>query len=310
MIYKKAVVLSAADNSQKKAVLSLDAKAGVVRGEVKLYNFVEEPMGVLTLGFLIDGRVQKAGLSRTGYMQYHFTSILQKIPESCTCAIVSSLGGETKPILVGAIQSAKSLESVLLENLSVLKETSASAVQETLEKALGEYEDQEEIEEAIDEELEKTCPHNCAHCDYKKAFYAEEIVLPEEIKNDIIKGKMRVPDADESVHFIDEIGNQIQGLFDTFPRDEVLENIIPNSKWVKVDFNKDGKFYVVGLIYEDGQIKYVCYGVPGVWSETPPADFNEKAQWLPTSLDAPQGAGYWITYQDAFDGELVAVNII
>ena len=310
MIYKKAVVLSAADNSQKKAVLSLDAKAGVVRGEVKLYNFVEEPLGVLTLGLMIDGRVQKAGLSRTGYMQYHFTSILQKIPESCTCAIVSSLGGTTTPILVGAIHGEKSLESVLLENLTLLKESSAQKVQQTLESALGEYEDQQDIEDAIDEEIEKSCPHNCAHCEYKNAFYANELTLPDEIKNDIIKGKMRVPDADESVHFIDEIGNQIKGLFDAFPRDEVLENIIPNSKWVKVDFNKDGKFYVVGLIYEDGNIKYVCYGVPGVWSETPPADFNEKAQWLPINLDAPQGAGYWITYQDAFDGELVAVNVI
>lgn len=310
MIYKKSVVLSATDNSLKKAVLSLDAKAGVVRGDVKLYNFVEEPMGVLTLGLLINGRVQKAGLSRTGYMQYQFTSILQKIPESCTCAIVSSLAGTTTPLLVGAIQSQKSLESVLLEHLSVLNSSSVSEVQKTLDKALGDYEDQQEIEEIIDEELEKTCPKTCADCDYKKAFYCDEIHVPDDIKNDIIKGKMRVPDADESVHFIDEIGGQIQGLFDTFPRDEVLENIIPNSKWVRVDFNKDGKFYVVGLIYEDGKIRYVCYGVPGVWSETPPADFNEKAQWLPTSLDAPQGDGYWITYQDAFDGELVAVNII
>ena len=182
MIYKKAVVLSAADNSQKKAVLSLDAKAGVVRGEVKLYNFVEEPMGVLTLGFLIDGRVQKAGLSRTGYMQYHFTSILQKIPESCTCAIVSSLGGETKPILVGAIQSAKSLESVLLENLSVLKETSARAVQETLEKRWGNMKTKKKLKKKLMKNLKKLARTIARTAIIKKRFMQKKLFCPKKLK--------------------------------------------------------------------------------------------------------------------------------
>lgn len=314
MIYKKSVVLSAMDNSLKKAVLTLDGKASTVKGEVKLYNFVEEPMGVLTLGLLVDGKVHKAGLTRVGYMQYQFGSVLSSIPPACTCALIVSHKGESNPLLIGTIDTPKSFESMLLESLCVLKEKSAQKVEETLNSTLGQYEDEAEIQKVIDEEMEKTCPHDCSNCDYKHAFYemaqqSNQIGIEPSLQEEIIKGKLRVPPVAEGSHFIDEIGEQINGLFDNFPREETLEAIIPNSKWVKIDFNKDNKFYVVGLIYENDAIKYVCYGVPAVWSATPPADFNEKAQWLPTSLDAPEGEGYWITYQDANDGELVAVNI-
>ena len=315
MIYKKTVVLCAIDNSLKKALVSLDAKSGSVHGEVKLYNFVEEPMGILTLGLLIDGKVHKAGLTRTGYMQYQFVTFLKQIPSTCTCAIVSSRGGNLEPLLIGSIQMQNGFENVLLENLALLNEKSAQKVQKKIDETMGYFDDQAEIEQKIDEELEKCseCKGACTNCDYKKAFYAEIDEKPREEINDleqeISKGKLRVPEK-TTAHFIDEIGPQLQGLFEKFPPEEALAAIIPNSKWVKVDFNKENKFYVVGLIYQDNAVKYVCYGVPGVWAELPPEDFNAEAQFLPLDLDEPQGDGYWLTYQDAFDGELVEVNII
>lgn len=321
MIFKKTVVLSSMDNSLKKALVTLDGKSSSVRGEVKLYNFVEEPMGTLTLGLLVDGKVHKAGLTRVGYMQYQFVTFLKAIPPVCTCAVISSRGGNLEPILIGSIQNTANFENLLLENLDVLKEPSFKKVEETVNQNLGDFEDQEEIEKQIDLEMEKCsegCNGACANCNYKKAFYEEnhdnqeslEASIPEpNLEEEITKGKLRVPDK-PATNFIDEIGSQLQGLFDKFPPEQVLSEIIPNSKWVKVDFNKENKYYVVGLIYQDDEVKYVCYGVPGVWAEVPPDDFNPEAKFLPLDLDDPQGAGYWLTYQDAFDGELVEVNII
>ena len=68
MIYSKSLVLNSIDNSLKKAVLKIQSKSGSVSGQVRLYNFREEPLGNLTLGILADGRVQKAELKRVGYM--------------------------------------------------------------------------------------------------------------------------------------------------------------------------------------------------------------------------------------------------
>ena len=321
MLYKKSVVLGGVDGSLKKAVLNLEYKNASVGGEVKLYNFQEEPMGVLTLAILAGGKVHKAALTRVGYMEYRFAGILPEIPQTMSSAVVSSFGGEVSALLLGAVNESNKFENVLLENLSVLKETSVQKVEEVIEDALGEYEDEEEIQDVIDKEMEASCPHACWSCEYKKAFYdckeniAERATINQsnsanELKEEIIRGKLRVPEQKDGITFIDEIGQQIKGLFDEYPAEEVLESIIPNSKWVSVDFNGDVKTYVVGLIMEAGDIKFIAYGVPGVWSETAPANFNPEAQFLPLDVSDPKGQGYWLTYQNAFDGELAIVDII
>lgn len=326
MIYKKSVVLTSIDNSLKKAVLNIDSRAGNIKGDVKLYNFIAEPMGVLSLGLLVDNKVHKAGLTRVGYMTYSFGSILTKIPNACTCAIVSSKGGKTEPLLLGSISSSNNLEESLLQSLGALEENKIDNVENLLNENLGEYDDQEEIETEIDKCL--NCNESCTSCQYKKAFFddtytkyasgeqlkrAEQSItaqIPSDLKKDITKGKLRVPSHSSTLNFIDEIGGQIDMLFKDYPLEETLAEIIPNSKWVSVDFNNDNKIYVVGLIYENEVVKYVCYGVPAKWTQLPPSDFNEKAQWLPIDMDSPQGEGYWITYQDATDGNLIQVEVI
>lgn len=336
MIYRKSVILSSLDNSSKKAVINIESKAGNVGGTVKLFNFIEEPMGVLSLGLLVDGNVHKAGLSRVGYMTYSFKSILTQIPTSCTFALVSSRNGNSEPLLIGSsIMMEQSIEQRLIQSLSALTENSMEKVKQTLDNNQIYYEDEKEIEQEIDNCLNEDCNFNCLNCNYKKAFYdtfpqansekiirqnkqvkakdlenaEDDVEISNELEKDITKGKLRVPE-NQSADFIDEIGDQIDLLFKKYPHEEILADIIPNSKWVKVDFNNDNKFYVVGLIYEGEKVKYICYGIPAKWTEFPPADFNEKAQWLPIDLEFPQGEGYWITYQDAIDGNLIQVEIV
>ena len=397
MIYNKSVVLSSIDNSLKKAVLDLDGKAGNIKGNIKLYNFVEEPMGVLSLGFLIDGKVHKAGLTRVGYMSYIFGTNITSVPETCTCALISSKGGNFEPILLGAISgNSATMEQRLISGLSALEQTSSKSAGKILSDNAISFDDDAEIEQEIDDCF-KDNNENCEKCVYKSVFFKEknqsnketifaeksdskntdktgtndrfgniknifdvsekkgfsnvsqnekknlsqskysnpqkfkrqneenneeetykninegeqeEIVLPSNDKlREIKNGRLRKP-ADTSFYFFDEISSQLDMLFEKYPIDEVLCDIIPNSKWVKVDYDEKGKYYVVGLIYYESEVKYVCYGFPAMWTEKPPVDFNEKAQWLPIDVAEPHGQGYWITYQDALDGEMVKVDII
>jgi len=332
MIYKKSVVLSSIDNSLKKAVLNIEAKSNTVKGDVKLYNFVEEPMGVLSLGLLVDGKVQKAGLTRVGYMNYSFGTILNSIPSSCTCALISSKNGTAEPLLLGAIEGdVSSMEERLISSLKALEQRTESGARQILQENQVEFDDQEQIEKDIDKYIYEDCENNCKNCSYKQVFYsqkfpekqivreqkpaslnenAEENEIPNDIKKDISKGRLRVPENNGSINFIDEIGSQIDTLFSKYPTEDILAEIIPNSKWVKVDYENNEKFYVVGLIYQNDAVQYVCYGIPATWTELPPSDFNEKAQWLPLDLDNPQGEGFWITYQDAGDGELIKVDVV
>ena len=69
-----------------------------------------------------------------------------------------------------------------------------------------------------------------------------------------------------------------------------------------------GEYYVVGLMYENGEIKYVCYGIPSIYGDEPPKELKGFAQWLPIDNTKSDGFGYWITYQDAETGENVKME--
>lgn len=102
---------------------------------------------------------------------------------------------------------------------------------------------------------------------------------------------------------------QIDSLFENNPTEEYLETLIPNSKWVKVEL-KNGDYYVLGLIYQDQQLKYICYGVPGVYQTLPPRQLSGYPVWFPLDSNKNEGFGYWLSYQDAENGESVKAVII
>ena len=66
----------------------------------------------------------------------------------------------------------------------------------------------------------------------------------------------------------------------------------------------------MGLIYEDIELKYIAYGVPGTFSENAPNGLNNYSQWLPTNPESPNDFGYWVMYQNALSGESVEIDAI
>ena len=67
----------------------------------------------------------------------------------------------------------------------------------------------------------------------------------------------------------------------------------------------ENKFYVVGLVKENGVEKYICYGVPAKYSPEPPKELKGYASFIPLSVFDLQGDGYWMMFQDAQDGKCV-----
>jgi hypothetical protein len=104
------------------------------------------------------------------------------------------------------------------------------------------------------------------------------------------------------------IADQIDELFDRYPREKNLETLINNSKWVKINTDEENKHYVVGTIQENNDIKYICYGVPGNFNNEPPIELKNYSQWLPVDPQDPYNNGYWVMYQDADTGENIFIN--
>lgn len=103
-------------------------------------------------------------------------------------------------------------------------------------------------------------------------------------------------------HFYQSIRARLEEIMTINPREEKLEALIPDSKWVKVYYDK-GEYYVVGVLSEDGVVKFLAYGVPGVKGVKPPKEAEELCDFV--TLSNGIGEGYWLMFQNAQNGEIV-----
>lgn len=318
MLKRKSIVLSDAQSStNKKAVLSIEENLNGIYGTLRLYNFPHELSGISSLGFYVNQKVYKAGLTYKSHMFYEFFIDLKQIPNKFSCAVVNFQNAVATPILYGSSEGCK-------DDIygSIITEMSNDNSLKNTEKVLNEYnvnfdeQEQKEIDKQIDDAMCDSC-ENCANCVYKKFFYENnkedrvseilseqsEEIKPEEHIEDEEKCKN---EEEKKVVFFDKLKPQIDKLFENYPAESNLQRIIPSSKWVKVEYEDDGDFYVFGLLYdEDEEIRYVCYGVPAVFEEEPPKELSGFPIWLPLDKNNLKGFGYWLTYQDATTGEPV-----
>ena len=318
MIKRKSVVLSDTENSNRKAVLCLEEDQVGLHGTLRLYNFSRDLGGISSLGFYINQKVYKAGLTLKSPMLYEFFLDQNEIPQSFSCAVINFQDAKGKAILYGSSDGNDQVYANIVSEIagnSTLENT-----KNVLDKYGVDFDDQEkvEVEKEIAAAMADSC-ETCGHCDdcvYKKYFYehnAAEIESKAEKKIETEKEEARAEDEVEEISqptFLDKLKPQIDKLFEDNQTENNLQSLIPNSKWIKVDYEDDGDFYVFGLLYdEDGQVKYVCYGVPAVFDEEAPKELSGYPIWISLDKDNSRGFGYWLTYQDATTGEPIKAII-
>ena len=303
MINKKSIVLNGAISSSCKALLLFECDGEETNGKVRLYNFSSEPHGILTLGIYFDGVVVKAGLTQIDKMLYEFNCDMKKLPLVFSCAIINFVGGVPSPILYGSSQGETDKEKVFDEIIAKLKGVSSvSDVEKILQEYDVDYEEdlKKEVEAQIENAVEKQGYHSCTDCEnckYKQYYYshAQSMNANENKEN--------------KKTFLEEMTPHITQLFSKNPSEEYLEKLLPSSKFVKVSLDEEN-YYVLGLIYEQDVIKYICYGVPGIYQKNPPKQLSGYPVWFPIDENKQDGFGYWLSYQDAENGESVKASII
>lgn len=103
----------------------------------------------------------------------------------------------------------------------------------------------------------------------------------------------------DGTNFYLSVKPQLDEIFVCFPECDDLEEVVPNSKWAKIQV-EDG-FYVVGLILDGEVVRYISYGVPATKNSCPPSEIRDVAVWLDDGKR--DGNGYWVIYQDAMTGQ-------
>ena len=126
-----------------------------------------------------------------------------------------------------------------------------------------------------------------------------------------VKGEIKGANKDDSMvfafdsvrfdgsNFYLSVKPQLDEIFVCYPEEELLNNLVPNSKWAHIS-TPDG-YYVVGLVLDGDSVSYICYGVPSTDRNMPPQEIAELAVWL--SDGGSEGKGYWLIYQDALTGK-------
>lgn len=114
----------------------------------------------------------------------------------------------------------------------------------------------------------------------------------------------------QNITFYERIKPQLDKMFEVNQNETVLEEIIPSSKFCKVQFDDGSGYYVFGIIYDDGRPKYLCYGLPAQKNEKPPREMSELYQWFPIDANEASGDGFYMMYQDAATGKNISVDVI
>ncbi len=104
----------------------------------------------------------------------------------------------------------------------------------------------------------------------------------------------------EGNNFYLAVKPQLDEMFICYPPDIELQNIVPNSKWIRVALPDD--YYVVGIVFNIDEPHYICYGLHGNFYQKPPSEIADICQWLPLSREDEKGEGYWVIFQDAKTG--------
>ncbi|MGN0817565.1 MAG: hypothetical protein ACI4L9_01230 [Candidatus Coproplasma sp.] len=103
--------------------------------------------------------------------------------------------------------------------------------------------------------------------------------------------------------FFGRMEGDVKKIFADYPREERLERAIEGSRWAKIGYG-GGRHYAFGVIYAEGNAKYLCYGVPSDDGANCPASLKGRATYMPV-----EGGGYWIMYQDARTGVSIVIDV-
>ena len=99
------------------------------------------------------------------------------------------------------------------------------------------------------------------------------------------------------------VKDELDRIFAEYPEEDCLKATIPDSSWVKIDYKSN--YYLVGIVREKKQPKYICYGVPAKYSPYPPKELAGYCTFIPLSIFEMKGDGFWMLFQDAKTGECV-----
>lgn len=348
-LFRKNIILVPSDYdgiSITKGLISLDAYSGKTICNLHCYNLdFEKP---LLLGIAINKRLFKVKIEKNQQKNTNFDLDIEiKNDDEISCVLLDVKQDDYSIVLWGSTQINKSWQSML--ELMIEDQKIASKVQNqscenasSNAKTNGVNNHDSQIDgdfasfgddgtmpnfENIDKKQQKNSFYEQNFDEKQQNFqeaqlddYIDKVIELSESQDDLNQ-----PEGDKNLDVIDEPDNfqkerqpnfydrispQINKMFAENNEEKVLSEILPNSKFCRVDFDDRDGYYVFGIIYERGAPKYLCYGLPAKKDSKPPIHLSDYYQWLPVDAQDENGDGFYMMYQDADTGKNISVEVI
>ena len=105
------------------------------------------------------------------------------------------------------------------------------------------------------------------------------------------------------------VKSEIEELFKFYPKDKTLCGAFSCSDWVRVKGTAKDPQYLVGVLYEDGRARYICYALATENKDQPPEEIKNVCTFVPLSVfDTTRG--FFVIFQSAASGECVKPEIV
>jgi len=285
---KKIVILSSLDKSDLKGVLSLEQNGVKLKCGLKTYGKTD--LGELVIGVKVGGSLLSpinVLESKNQNFNFELNNNLD-LSQDVSVIVCKKVGGDVDAILYGGSEPEETVVKAFSKEVinygrvgvvpkKALDEVAVSNLEQT---KLFETSD-DEIEAIVDSEFDKIDNHL------------------ENYNSNALKLESEVLDVEQPI-FFNLVEEQVQKMFETYPEDIELSELIPNGRFAKVDFDGEGLYYSLGLIYnENGVVERICYAVKAKPNQQPPEDIKDYCFYLP----ANEEDGYYVLLQDAKTGE-------
>jgi hypothetical protein len=112
------------------------------------------------------------------------------------------------------------------------------------------------------------------------------------------------PFKTDSDGYYHSVKSEIDELMEKYPHDDTLKNAFACSEWVRIKGEEDAPQYLVGIIYDDGKARYVCYALAAEDKNNPPEEIKEVTSFVPVS-PFDENKGFFVIFQSAATGECI-----
>ena len=185
---------------------------------------------------------------------------------------------------------------------------SAPAPTPTNETALPSYDDEvvadenyfKEQKEDGQELFQEAGSDACAESTIKSQGTKDGVDLAQNDDTDDVRHAFTT----QSDGYYHSVKTEIDELFSQHPKDNTLKDAFSCSEWVRVKGTEENPEYLVGVVYDDGIAKYICYALKAEDKDHPPTEISDVCSFVPVSC--LQGAnGFFVIFQSASTGECI-----